>query len=87
VNLKKRKIFKRTSVKLGFKSEWLTVISFYGYKKRYNVAAWLCRCKCGREMLRTAHEIKIGLPKSCGCYFPPNLSDLCKTHGLSRHPL
>lgn len=28
---------------------------------------WLCRCDCGEECVVTAHELKAGKTKSCGC--------------------
>ncbi|MCD8364570.1 MAG: transcriptional regulator [Clostridiales bacterium] len=35
--------------------------------------AWLCRCDCGEEKSVTAHDLKSGRCKSCGC--------LCKKRG------
>ncbi|MCD8365832.1 MAG: transcriptional regulator [Clostridiales bacterium] len=29
--------------------------------------AWLCRCDCGTEKIITAHDLKAGKCKSCGC--------------------
>lgn len=52
---------------LGFKNEWVTVLSFHGQRKKDGRNAWLCRCKCGKKMLRTTWEINKGKPKSCGC--------------------
>ena len=28
---------------------------------------WLCRCKCGKEKIVSAHDLKSGHVKSCGC--------------------
>lgn len=28
---------------------------------------WLCRCSCGQQKIVTAHELKLGKTKSCGC--------------------
>lgn len=29
--------------------------------------AWVCRCSCGKEKTVTAHDLKMGKVKSCGC--------------------
>ena len=29
--------------------------------------SWLCRCDCGNEKIATAHDLKAGKVKSCGC--------------------
>lgn len=43
----------------------LTVLS-RAENKRGRVA-WLCRCTCGRSCTVTAHDLKLGHVKSCGC--------------------
>ena len=30
-------------------------------------AAWLCKCKCGKETVVLGHDLRCGLIKSCGC--------------------
>ncbi len=30
-------------------------------------AAWLCKCDCGNEIVASAHEVRRGRKKSCGC--------------------
>lgn len=47
---------------------------------------WVCHCICGTERLRTSHELRYGLSKSCGCKKSEALSAAFKgriRHGLS----
>lgn len=40
---------------------------------------WLCRCDCGIEKIVTAHDLKVGVTKSCGCLkqeSPHSMKDL-----------
>ncbi len=43
----------------------LTVVS--RAPNRNGRVCWLCRCVCGREKEVTAHDLKSGKVKSCGC--------------------
>ena len=43
----------------------LTVVS--RAPNRNGRVCWLCRCVCGREKEATAHDLKSGKVKSCGC--------------------
>lgn len=48
----------------------LTVLGKTGGRKNNYVVwrtCWLCRCVCGREKSATAHDLKAGKVKSCGC--------------------
>ena len=36
-------------------------------KNRHGRICWLCRCECGNEKEITAHDLKAGKVKSCGC--------------------
>lgn len=36
-------------------------------ENRNNRVCWLCRCDCGKEKKVTAHDLKAGKVKSCGC--------------------
>lgn len=36
-------------------------------KNKNNRTCWLCRCDCGREKEVSAHDLKTGKVKSCGC--------------------
>jgi hypothetical protein len=45
---------------------YLTVICFHSVKNR--LTRWLCKCKCGKEVIKYGTLIRIGRVKSCGCY-------------------
>lgn len=36
-------------------------------KGKYNGAAWLCQCDCGREIIKLGYALRTGNIKSCGC--------------------
>lgn len=61
---------------------YLTVIAFKGSNKG-NGALWLCKCKCGNEIITTANGLKNGHAKSCGCLRKENLLASHTTHNLS----
>lgn len=44
--------------------------------------AWHCTCKCGKEIIRTTHELK--RMKSCGCKSTYKYITSQITHGMSR---
>jgi|SRR5579872_1654725 hypothetical protein len=80
---------------LGFKNDFLEVISYYG--ERYSgIHYWNCKCKCDNVITRSTYEILSLKIKSCRkCCIKKNykhgyLSNkiIIKPHGLSnRHPL
>lgn len=43
----------------------LTVLS--RAESRKGRSCWLCRCECGKEKVVSAHDLKSGRVKSCGC--------------------
>ena len=45
---------------------YLTPISYVGQTKDRK-ALWLCKCKCGNEIIISASNLKTGNSKSCGC--------------------
>jgi hypothetical protein len=47
----------------------LTVLYRNGVRRRgdSNVAAWLCRCDCGRMKTITGNNMRRGDSQSCGC--------------------
>ena len=57
----------------------LTVISLHHKKKnkKYFFEFYLCKCKCGNEVVVYKNDIKNGHTKSCGC-----LRGRTKKHGL-----
>ena len=46
---------------------WLTVIKKLN-TKRYSYIDYLCKCKCGKTIVLTSHDLRAGRYKSCGCY-------------------
>lgn len=76
----------------GFKNDLIEVIRLHGLGNR-GKGLWLCKCKCGKEIIRTAWQIKASHPKSCGCFIQArhgNTSNHKSTtkHGLAnKHPL
>lgn len=49
---------------------YLTVLRRAGSQK--GRARWLCRCECGQEKAVSAHDLKSGHVKSCGCMLYEN---------------
>lgn len=58
---------------MGLKNElgntygYLTVIARAENTKEGR-AQWLCRCKCGNEVVVLGKHLRSGNTKSCGCY-------------------
>jgi HNH endonuclease len=44
----------------------LTAVKFVGVNPRRK-ALWLCRCLCGREIVRRSDQLKDGRSNNCGC--------------------
>lgn len=61
----------------------LTVEGFAGRDCRGNYI-WSCRCECGTETLVSAHYLKNGGIKSCGCLVNDVCGTATRTHGLSK---
>lgn len=66
-----------------------SVLRFVGYfiqTDNHPVAAWLCRCRCGKYGIRNGSILRIGATRSCGC-----LSKDCRIgrlrHGETGTPL
>ena len=49
--------------------------------------AWLCKCRCGKEIIMTTGSLRSGLNKSCGCYRATRNRLGNVTHGLSSERL
>jgi len=45
------------------------------------------KCDCGKIIENWVETVKSGNTKSCGCFMLETVSQIRKTHGLSRHPL
>jgi hypothetical protein len=61
--------------------ERLTVIG--RGRDRSNRSAWLCRCICGKTKSITAHELRAGKSRSCGCLRTELRIARSTTHGRS----
>lgn len=82
---------------VGYKNDIWEVLAFRGKRFLCNRSTrlWLCKCFCGKEVVRKSQEIMSGRAKSCGCYKqdrPGNKykHDYHTTHGFSKgkkHPL
>lgn len=69
----------------GHKFERLTVI-----RRTENMGgrvAWLCKCKCGEEVIVRGESLKSGNTKSCGCLHREKTKKLNASHRLRYHPL
>lgn len=60
----------------------LTVIRRDG-SSRQGLAAWLCRCDCGRECVVEGAMLRKGNTKSCGCLHSEAARERWTTHGQS----
>lgn len=45
---------------------------------------WLCRCDCGKEVVKNGRLLRDGRTQSCGCYRKEKISEIKTTHGDSR---
>lgn len=63
----------KTDARRGKIAEDLTGRTFsnlkvlYRAKNKQNRTAWMCACGCGKRKVVTAHDLKAGKVKSCGC--------------------
>ena len=67
----------------------LVVLREYGRAKGGQVL-WLCRCKCGKEIVVVGQSLRSGKTQSCGCLKRERSSELVSerrtTHGCSAEP-
>lgn len=52
----------------------------------HKVRMWLCRCECGKEVVRSTGALRTGNTKSCGCWKSEATSATFKKHGASGTP-
>lgn len=64
----------------GQKINCLTVIKREGSDKNKH-PRWLCRCKCGNEVIVAGSDLRQKRIKSCGCWRKERMSELNKAHG------
>lgn len=55
-------------------------------QRRGGSVVWTCRCLCGTVKDISAHELRSGDSRSCGCYQRDRASETFTTHGMSRTP-
>lgn len=60
----------------------LLVISFAGKSETLG-PLWVCKCSCGKEVVRCSASLKNRHPHSCGCKVREFLAKMSKTHGQS----
>lgn len=71
---------------VGHKYGMLTVTGFIERKCGHIIVSAVCDCGNTKERV-SLNSMKAGDTFSCGCYRDKSLRDMCKTHGLSDHPL
>lgn len=82
----------------GVPNSWLTVVKLAepyispsdGHKRQQ----WLCRCRCGNEIIVLGHRLRKGITLSCGCKprefsdeWRQNIRERNMTHGDSKSRL
>jgi len=73
----------KTIVSTGQTFNRLTAIGKDG-RDRDGKQLWRCLCICGNETLATAHQLKSGHKKSCGCWRVENGAIVSTKHGGAR---
>lgn len=66
----------------GMRYGRLTVVEYVG-KQKNGQSLWLCKCSCGKTVVKRKSALTCGVTKSCGCYRKERAAGLNKTHGLS----
>lgn len=61
----------------------LTVLKHAG-QDRFGKTCWKCRCLCGNLSTVNGSQLVRGKIKSCGCFHKERVSEVRKTHGLSK---
>lgn len=57
----------------------LTVLGFSHVER--NLARWICRCECGKELIMRGASLRNGESKSCGCLRIDRTVEVLTTHG------
>lgn len=47
---------------------------------------WLCRCRCGQEIVTASQNLKSGETRSCGCLKLEMATKRVRTHGMTHTP-
>jgi len=56
----------------------------YVWDAEKDASSWICKCDCGNTKKVTTCSLRAGTTRSCGCLHKKQLSDMMKTHGLSK---
>src|SRR5579872_1311952 len=67
----------------GQKFGRLTALVRVGATARRN-SRWLCRCRCGREVIVRLDQLRDGTTKSCSCWYRASRRIIAVTHGQAR---
>ena len=70
----------------GRRFGWLEAVSYSG-TDRHRTALWLCRCKCGAEVIVPSTSLRSGNTKSCGCFNRSQIRERFSKHGMSESRL
>lgn len=65
--------------RLTVRCEAASVVSGHKVERR-----WVCDCNCGKTIITCANSLIKGYTKSCGCLNKEIVSNMMKTHGLTR---
>lgn len=69
----------------------LTVVGLSPDRTPSSGLKWLCRCRCGAEVVVAGRSLRSGATKSCGCWRREQSAvagrSMMTTHGRSRTPL
>lgn len=61
----------------------LTAVKFHGVSAKHRQSIWRCKCKCGKQVLVRASNLKSGQVQSCGCLQKEATHKASVTHGMS----
>lgn len=61
----------------------LFIVRYYG-KDKGGRSQWLCKCKCGKEVIVEGYNLRSGHSKSCGCSKSESTIKAKTTHGASK---
>ena len=66
---------------------YLKVIRCGGPYKGKTSLGWVCRCRCGNEVVVWGPQLRRGVTKSCGCRKAEVARQRATTHGASKTPM
>ena len=63
----------------------LTVVCEAG--RKHKEVAWKCICDCGKTIIASGYNLRIGKTKSCGCYMVDQTKKANTKHGMFGKPI